>query len=257
MPTNLLIGTCDIPSRAVTATVSATADSLYPLTNLFGGNKTDYFRLNANSASPIIITFDLGAGNTSTANFLYIGSARLLKNTGITAVRLVGNSTNNIATGTTVLNVTSFNTQTLYGPDEDDFIIKFTTSSAFRYWFVEYTMSAAGKVPHSKLFFGNFFDIGLDPNAPATIARVKQGGAQRRPTYSFDFSWNGVAYAKAVQMYLNFYRKKRFNPIILFSDTWHNVLMDNRVLFGRVITMAMPPRVTDYCDVSTTFEEMP
>lgn len=257
MATNLLIGTSDIPLAAQTTTVSATENILYPVENLFGGNRTDLFRLDADTASPVTISFDLGSGNDKTANFLYIGNAGLLKNNKVTAVRLVGSATNSIGAGTTVLNVTSFNTQTFRGPEGNDFIQKFTTSSAFRYWFVEYTMSGASKIPHAKLFFGNYFDVGLDPNAPATIARIKQGGAQRRPTYSFDLTWQGVAYSKAVQMYLNFYRKKRYNPIIIFTDTWHDILMDNRVLFGRITTMSMPPRVTDFCDVTTTFEEMP
>lgn len=257
MPTNLLIASCDIPLSATSATASAATNPLYPVENLFGGNKTDLFRLNADTASPITITLDLGVGNTKSANFLYIGNAGLLKNNSVTAVRLVGGSTSSIGAGTTVLNVTSFNTQTFRGPDGNDFISKFATSSAFRYWFIEYTTSAASKIPHAKAFFGNYFDVGLDPNAPATIARIKQGGAQRRPTYSFDLTWNGVSYSKAVQMYLNFYRKKRYNPVIIFTDTWHDILMDNRVLFGRITAMSMPPRVTDYCDVTATFEEMP
>lgn len=257
MATNLLIANAGIPLDAATITVSSAVDSLYPVENLACGNKTDLFRLNADSASPIVITFDLGAGNTSTANYLYIGNAGLLKNNKVTAIRLVGNSTNNIATGTTVLNITSFNSQTLYGPDSNDFVQIFATSAAYRYWFVEYTMSGASKIPHAKLFFGNYFDVGLDPNVPATIARIKQGGTQRRPTYSFEVGWNGVAYAKAIYMYLNFYRKKRFNPLIIFTESWHNMLMDNRVIFCRVTEMSMPPRITDYCDVSATFEEMP
>jgi hypothetical protein len=257
MPTNLLIGTCDIPLSAVSTTVSATANSLYPVENLFCGNKTDLFRLNADSASPITITFDLGAGVTKSANFLYIGNAGLLKNSKVTAIRLVGSATNSIGAGTTVLNITNFNNQTLYGPESNEFIQSFSTSAAFRYWFIEYTMSGASKIPHAKLFFGNYFDIGLDPNAPATIARIKQGGAQRRPTYSFDFSWIGVSYVKAVQMYLNLYRKRRFTPIIIFTDTWHDILMGNRVLFCRITNMSIPPRVTNYCDVTATFEEMP
>lgn len=257
MPTNLLIGTCDIPVAAASTTVSAAVDPSYPVANLFVGNRTDVFRLNSNTSSPIRITFDLGSGFTKSANFFYIGNAGLLKNANVTGIRLVGNSTNNIATGTTVLNISSLSTEPLYGPDGNDLIRKFNTSAAFRYWFVEYITSAPSKIPHAKLFFGNYFDIGLDPNAPASISKIKQGGAQRRPTHEFEFSWEGTAYTKAVQMYLNLYRKKRFNPIILFTDTWHDILLSNRVFFCRVTDMSMPPRVTDYCDVSATFEEMP
>ena len=258
MATNLLIGYPDIPLAATSITVSESTDSdTYPPEHLFGGNKTDVFRLPSAGTSPIVIRLDLPSGQTSTCNFAYIGSANLLKNAGVTAVRLLGGSTTNIASGTTVLNITSFSSQTLYGPNSDDIIQKFTTSGSFRYWFIEYTTSASSKIPHSKFFFGNFFDIGIDPNNPATITRIKMGGVQRRPVYSFEITWNGVLYTKAIEMYLKFYKTKRYIPIIIFTDTWHDILMGNRVVFCRITDMSIPPRIADYCDVSVTFEEMP
>jgi hypothetical protein len=58
-------------------------------------------------------------------------------------------------------------------------------------------------------------------------------------------------------MYLKFYKTKRYIPIIIFTDTWHDILMGNRVVFCRITDMSIPPRIADYCDVSVTFEEMP
>jgi hypothetical protein len=107
------------------------------------------------------------------------------------------------------------------------------------------------------LFFGKAFDIGRDPNAPASITRLKVGGAKRRATFSFEFSWEGVRYDKAVEMYQLFYRTRRFQPVILFTRDWHDILMGNRVLFCRITSLTLPPRVTDHCDITATFEELP
>lgn len=260
MPTNLLIGYADIPNAAVSTTLSSTESPSYPYSNLFGGNRTDLFYLNQSETSSPIATFDLGASITKSANFLYIARANLLQQAGLTAISLRNGNTNVYSSSTNVLDITAFQNEVLYGPNQDDFIRAFSTSTARRYWWVRYNQygtTTATKYPHAKLFFGTAFDPGRDPNAPATITRVKMGGSQIRPSYSFEITWEGLAYAKAIEMYLKFYRARRFVPLVIFTTTWHDILMGHRALFCRITQMNMPPRVTDFCDVSVTFEEMP
>ena len=258
MPTNLLIGFPDIPGDAVASSITNTSSSMYPHTNLFGGNRTDLHYLNAATSGDTRINLELASGVTKTCNFVYIGRANLLQQAGVETITLKANSSDSYTVGATqIKEYTSFGGQTLYGPNDDDFIDTFTESAAFRYWFVNYNATSPSKIPHAKLFFGKSFDPGLDPNAPATITRIKQGGAQLRPTYSFEFTWNGMTYDKAVEMYLNFYRTRRYMPVIIFTTSWHDILMGNRVVFCRITDMSIPPRVTDYCDVTATFEEIP
>jgi hypothetical protein len=257
MPTNLLIGYADIPNAAESITLSRTASGTYPYENLFGGNRTDLFYLNAAASGDTLATVDLGASATKATNFIYIGRANLLQQASVGTITLKGSSTNNYGAATTVRTLSSFGSQTLYGPNNDEFIDSFTLSSAFRYWFINYNSTASGQLPHAKFFFGTAFDPGRDPNAPATITRVKMGGSQIRPSYSFEITWEGLTYAKAIEMYLKFYRTRRFVPLVIFTTSWHDILMGHRVLFCRLTEMSMPPRVTDFCDVSATFEEMP
>lgn len=257
MPTNLLIGYADIPNASATTTLSRTANSIYPYANLFGGNRTDMFYLAASASGDTRGSFDLGAGTNKSTNFMYVGRANLLQQANVGTITIKGGMVNDYNTATTVRTVSSFTTQTLYGPNSDDFIESFTASTAFRYWFVNYNSTAASLCPHAKFFFGTAFDPGRDPNAPATITRIKMGGAQIRPTYSFDITWEGLAYSKAIEMYIKFYRTRRFVPLVLFTTTWHDILMGHRAIFCRLTEMSMPPRVTDFCDISATFEEMP
>lgn len=257
MPTNLLIGYADIPNAAASLTLSRAASSIYPYENLFGGNRTDLFYLNAAASGDTLATFDLGASVTKATNFIYISRANLLQQAGVGTITVKGGAANNYATATTVRTLSSFGSQTLYGPNSDEFIDSFTLSSAFRYWFINYNSATSGQLPHAKLFFGTAFDPGRDPNAPATITRIKMGGAQIRPSYSFELSWEGLSYAKAIEMYLKFYKTRRFAPLVIFTTSWHDILMGHRAIFCRLTDMSMPPRVTDFCDVSATFEEMP
>jgi hypothetical protein len=254
---NLLIGVPRIP-RDAAVTCSRTADSMYPFTNLFGGNKTDLFYTASAATGDTRLAFDLGSGNTAAASFLYIGRANLLQQSGVTTITLRGHSANDYNAATTVRTISSFNAETLYGPNQDDYIAKFTQSSAFRYWWVNYNSpSVSSKFPHAKLFFGTLFDPGRDPNAPATITRVKEGGVKYRSSFSFQISWEGISYSNAITMYLEMYRTRRFTPLVIFTDTWHDILMGHRVIFCRLTEMQMPPRVTDFCDISATFEEIP
>lgn len=255
MPTNLLIGHADIPGAATSSSVTLTEDPMYPHTNLFGGNRTDYFTLESSSASDNRIACSLPSG-TKSCNFIYIGNADLLKQANVQSIVIKGNSTNDYATAATVKTISSFSSATLSGPAEEDYIESFSPSTGYRYWFVNYTSSGSSSYTHSKLFFGTAFDPGIDPNAPATITRIRLGSGQRRAIYGFEFSWNGMSYSKAVEMYNTFYKTRRHKPVILFTTSWHDILMGNKVVLCRITDMSMPPRVTDYCDVSATFEEL-
>lgn len=256
MASNFLIGIPTI-ARDSTVTCSRTADSLYPFANLFGGNKTDLFYLASAASGDTRLTFDLGSGNTSFMNYLYIGKANLLQQAYVDTITIKANSTNDYGTATTIKTLSSFTSQTLFGPNTEDYIEKLSNSSAYRYWFVNYNATSASKVPHAKLFFGKYLDVGRDPNAPATITRLKQGGATYRSNFSFKISWEGIEYSKAIEVYLNLYRTRRYRPLVIFTDTWHDILMGHRVIFCRLTEMQIPPRVTDYCDISATFEELP
>lgn len=256
MTSNFLIGIPRIP-RDSTVTCSRTADSSYPFTNLFGGNKSDLFYLSAAASGDTRLTFDLGSGNTAYMNYLYLGRASLLQQDYVDTITIKANSSNDYATATTIKTLSSFTTQTLYGPNSDDYIEKLNNTANFRYWFVNYNATSASKIPHAKLFFGAYIDVGRDPNAPATITRLKQGGATYRSSFTFKISWEGIAYTEAIKIYLELFRTRRYTPLVIFTDTWHDILMGHRVVFCRLTDMQIPPKVTDYCDISATFEEMP
>lgn len=256
MPTNLLIGYAAIPNTATSSSINNASSLMFPYSNLFGGNRTDLHYLDTATSGDTRIMLDLGSGATQSSNFLYIARANLLQQASVGTITLKAHTTNDYATATTIRTLSSFGSQALYGPNGDDFIESYADSVARQYWFINYNATSASKIPHAKVFFGSSFDPGVDPNANATITRIKQGGAQRSASFSIDLTWNGMTYAKAVQMYLQFFRTRRHRPIILFTTSWHDILMGYRVLFCRMTQMSMPPRVTDYCDVSASFEEL-
>ena len=254
MATNLFIANADIPLASSGAPVLGTpAATGFPVANLFGGNKTDIFK-NTGVSGSSSIRIDLAAAKTF--DFLYIGKADLLKKDVVTTVEVFRNTSNTFGTATSVLTASSFGSATLYGPRSEDYIATVSETSAFQYWWVNYTSSATSYLPHAKLFFGKAFDMGRDPGEGATLKRVNPGVAQRDPYYQVELSWTGISYANTVLFYNTFVRPRRYNPVILFTKTYHGILNDHRVLFGRITDATMPPRVTDFNDISITFEEV-
>lgn len=255
MATNLLFANAGIPiSAGTTYASSLTEDSSCPASNLFGGNRTDRFRLAAAASGDQRLTFTLGAA--SAANFLYVARADLLQYGTVDTVTLKGHSANNYAAATAVHTASSFASATLYGPDAKDYITTFSTSSAYAYWFLNYNAPSATKFPHAKAWFGTYLDLGMDPNGPMTVTRERPDGSRRRALYTFTLEYSGLPYAKTVQLYSTFARKRRHNPLVAFTTSYHDALLGHRLLFCRMLEMAMPPRATDYCDVSLTLEEV-
>lgn len=253
MTTNLYLANCGIPLESSAISISNAASSTYPKENLFGGTKPDFFQVATGVSGDTLLTFTT-AGQT--ANFIYLAKANLLQEASVNTITLKRHTANNYGAATTVTTLSSFTSATLYGPDLDDYITTFATTASSAYWFVNYNATATSKFSHSKLFLGNYFDPGKDPTGEVIATRTRPLGANRRAAYTLDLKWEGLTYAKTVEMYTKFYRPRRHNPVILFTTSYHDLLFDHRVLFGRITEMSMPPRVTDYCDVTMTWEEI-
>jgi hypothetical protein len=254
---NLLLGRCEIPiSSGATATFTSSADTGYPLENLFGGSRFDMFRVATAASGDHRLKVDLGSSTTLTADFIYFAKANLLQNASVGTITVKAKATDDYATATTITTISSFGSATLVGPHAEDYITTFAESSAFRWWYVNYNASANSQVPHAKVFFGKSFDPGYDPVEDLEIVRVRPIGSRRKALYTLRIKWEGLTYTKTRQMHDNFARPKRYNPIILFTTSYHGILLGYRVILGRVLEFTAPPKTTDYNDVSMTVEEM-
>lgn len=257
MAANLLIGNAGLPINAgALYSGSLSADASFPVDNLFGGNRVDRFQLATAASGDYRITLDLGASVTGAANFLYLARANLLQYGTVGTVTLKGHTSNTYASGTTVHNVASFTSATLYGPDAEDYITTFTTSTAFRYWFLNLNATSATKFPFAKAFFGQYLDLDMDPNDAATVTRVRPTGGRRKPLYTFELTYSGMTYSKMVSLYDTFARNRRHNPAVLFTTTYHDILFGHRVLFCRMLDMTSQPVANDSYDVAVTWEEL-
>lgn len=167
-----------IPYNALTSSADA-EDASYPHENIITGSRANWYQRGSTGTSANI-TFDLGSGNTDTAEYLYIARADLLTALGSDIDIELRASTDNfsasdVAIDTSATNITDSD---LTGPNTEDLLVTFTESSAYRYWRVKLASSSSYDYIFSKAFFGTWFDFGSrDPLYPFSVRESASGKA--------------------------------------------------------------------------------
>jgi hypothetical protein len=257
--TNLLIGTAGIPAEAVTYTIAGHgAESGYPLLNLFGSHKADFFRKVSTNSGLVQLTFDLGAAVTRAADFLYLGKASMLMRALVNTIRVRHHTSDDYAAATEALVIDSatFVTGNLMGPGLDDYLATFAETPARRWWYIAYSATGQSFYPHAKAFLGKAIDPGLDPTA-VTVTRTKPSHGRRRALYTVELQWRGLTEANARNMANTIGARRQWAPVILFTKDYHELLFNHRVLFGRVEAFSTAITANNVFDAAMTFQEMP
>lgn len=256
MASNLRLLDAEIPLGSTQNQVSAAADTGYGLTNLWGGARSDHFRLATAASGDTRISFDLGStsSNWKTANVVFLSKAILLKNNFIGTITIKGHTADSYAGATTVATLSSFTSATMTGAYAEDYLTTFTLSSSYRYWWVNYNATSASQVQHGKLFLGTGYDPGRDPDT-VSVERIAGTHYQRKPYYRYQLSWSKLPYATAVIMMNRFAKVKETNGIVLYTTSAHQLLNTNYSVHGRVTAFTSPQVVTSFVDVSMTVEE--
>jgi hypothetical protein len=231
MPSNLLIGYSSTALDATLTLVSGSADSSYPLANIALGDRGKIFRLSA-AANEVEIKMDLGASATATTSYLFVARANLLKAQGATKLTL--RSSADDVTYTDIIGTNSgLQTRTFTGPASEDLVFTATLndqiasslpSTARRYWRLKFGDSVVSKAWNfSKVFCGEWFDMGRDPVAPLTMKRERDSDSARRARYELTLEYQGVTDAKVEEFMTRVWQRKDVAPVVLYDSG--NVLL--------------------------------
>jgi len=163
----------------------------------------------------------------------------------------------------------TLSSQTLYGFNSKDYYTTFSTSTAYRHWWIDYENSASGSLEHSKLFLGSYFDFGVDPDdiaiskiEPREIKEYSTSGAiqfvkNEQSKYRFDITWLGLTDDVIKDFCVNVasksYRKK---GLYLFTTTDHTVLDNQRIVYCQLTDFRSESSKTDWNTLTATFEEI-
>lgn len=145
-----------------------------------------------------------------------------------------------------------------------------TTSSAYRHWWLEMESDAASKFTHSKIYFGQWLDMGetiedvrvikgLDLNdAFTTDAGARKLAKSKQSKYQIEITWSGLTDAKvksfiesvAAQTLLN-------NSFYLYAGSNSDQLNGNSLLYCKLVEWSFPAKEKlDYNTIRATFEEL-
>lgn len=262
MATNLLFSFPDIPDDTLTIDWTDEPQGEFQFANLFSGHRKNRARLGTASTSATW-TFDLGTGNTSTADHIIIAGANALTNT--TDIDIDRSSDG--STWTNEYADSSFSSATLRGPGSQDYAEKFTESSAYRYWRV--TLSGTSDVMlHSKMYFGKLFDIGKDPenfsfayetNQTSFIAAdgTRYTSSNIEKKIKIDLAWRGVSNDNT-ESFVDKISSKRKRYCFLYADTDTRILAGHKILHCEVEqdSIEVEKVFDDYNLISASFIQM-
>lgn len=152
-----------------------------------------------------------------------------------------------------------------------DLVLTSSTSSSYANWWLEMESSASSKFTHSKVYFGNFLDMGeciedlrvLKSSEIDELPRMDGGTVKltrsKTPLYTVSIKWRGVTDAKAKSFFDNIVaRSKTDNSFYLYASTNSDQLNGESLLYARLIDWNIPAKAkTDFNDVFAVFEEIP
>lgn len=262
MTCNLLFCYPDILLDGTFTQFSTTPETGYSDENIVTGPRSAQYRSDAD-ANTITITIDLGSGNSSSVEYLLMARADIAKAQGMTGFRCGGNG---VGSGFTYTLGTSSSAQSASydGTRSEDLIITESynddigthTDTAHRYW--EIKISSPGNYPlqFSKIYMGDFFDLGSDPEYPMQLLDDQIDISARRSAMRFELTWTGITNAKRTDFIEKIGSKIAENPVFLYTQNYHDYLNDARLIHCMIETFRFQTITVDNNNLSVTFEEL-
>lgn len=233
MATNLKWAFPDIPFRATNHAFPSKSYSgtTYDAENVVAGSRSSRFQFDASYATPAHV-FDLGANYTSvdnTADYFIVADANLSIAESSNSIRLAAR------TGTSGLYTSIFSNawaaSDLKGPNNRDYITTFTETASYRQWHVQlHSGASVDTFPHSKVYFGKFFDFGRDPTLQSTMEVGYERDQKIYHAISLNLKYDGLSAdtRESFEEKIGQYRDE--NPVFLYSETYDPILMGQELL---------------------------
>lgn len=238
---NLKFSFNSIPFQAVTITNSGDELEDHPLINTFDSKRHCWFRADTAGTS-ITFTYDLGSATTLTADHFIMARADRFQDDSGSQVRLRHSPDN--AVWTTVFDNTTFASETLTGPNSQDYVNTFTETVSRRYWEVRLTASSSSKFTVSKIVFGKWFTFDFDLDSytseflPATEPFISaDGSVYYGKSYDdvrrYTLTWKGVTDTQVKEINEQLLGPERLGGFI-YADAETNVLDEHDLIHYEV-----------------------
>lgn len=243
---DLLILTPNIPqlaTRFLSASGfsgSANEQELWPSYNSFRGARWQLWRSGSNATNHYLV-YDLGPGQTGSADFLLTSRLDIDKSLATTIALTLAGSADDVSYSTVTTDA-DIDALTLRGPNSDDYIKTFATSTSYRYWRVLFSGGASFAHNIGKIYFGQAFNLSTELDS-YRIERIyaskapfnSSGGSHllgrsSEPRYQLELMWRGLTNSEINSFMETIYKKRFTTTFFLYTQTYHDPLNGHRLL---------------------------
>lgn len=185
--------------------------------------------------------------------YIYVAGMKLLASSQNVDIEVKGADDSAISTNVTTETITGIAKTALVGAASDDYV-SLLAGNFKDYWQIKFTTAAAQVHELRKLYIGQYFYFGQEPDAPATIGTSIGDG--RRHVRIFDLSWSGVTIDKLALFNKRIMQHRHYNPIVLYATSWNGVLNGETVVYCMIDDMQIEIKKNGYRNVKLRFIEI-
>jgi hypothetical protein len=222
------------PHLPVNATITtSTASTGYSIDNTIAGERHEHYRRNADATSTNV-DYDLGSGNNDRPDYFLVARADFIKrgDSSNPALSLRG-SVNSGYTATEDLTLTVTDAE-LCGRYNEDVILETSYVNDYRYWRLNIATTATFTHEVSKIYFGNFFDLGRDPLYLSEYKLLKKDQNERKVKRVYKLIYDGITEAKRQAFTDTILKNADVYPVFIYDK--NDIFLEGKKLLHCWIT---------------------
>ena len=236
-----------------------TGETAHPSSNVVTGSRSSFYRASANvSSNTFAIDTDTLEASEQIPDYLYIAGLNLsIAKGGLVDVSLIGSNASDFSSSITPATQADVDLTDLVGRNGEDFIIETTGATDKRYWkgvIENGTGTSDFQYEIRKVYFGQWFHAGVEPDAPAT-QRFSIDGT-RRAIRNFSLSWKGLTNVKLKEFTDKILLHRRYNLVVLYARSWDGVLNGETLIHARIINFTLERNRHNFNTIKVDFQEV-
>lgn len=246
---NLKVIYPDFTLKVTAAPTGATGRSA---SNLYYGSRQKTFKAASNAT---LSRFDFDLGSAIKPEYLLIDGANFLRknDSAAVSVSVTGSASPSFTSPETY--TATFNLADLVGTESSIYFRTLTYTTAFRYYRIDITTTASFKHEFRKLYFGRFFDLGLDPAAPLSQFLIT-GESERRARAQWTIKYIGVTDALLASFNTTILRNRDLFPIYIYTPSNQAFLKEStELVFCKVLEATSKKIMVNCNELSLTLHE--
>lgn len=224
--------------------------------NLYSGSRQLIFK-KENADTSIRFRFDLTglSSQDRNLNYIYCGGLNLITSYGEVSCTIKGADNSGITTNVNTQSPSNVETSDLYGRKNEDYVYVLSNSVFRDFWEITFSTLANHNFYLRKLFVGNAFYFGVEPDAPASFSSFFNINA-RLNVRTFQLRWTGVNNDKLAEFMTLIIQYHQVNPIVLYAKDWDGVLNNEKLLYCMINDYSIERSVFNNNTIQLNLTEM-